>query len=157
MAPTGLLEIQKLYGDPAGFIRQDGTVSPLWALRMVRVPFPVPLPIGWLPATAASACSVNQAIADEVTAFFAALQKAQLWTKLVTYDGGYVWRAQRGSAKLSMHAYGAALDFNANTNELGTKGDMDPDVVALAENRGWTWGGRWQRPDPMHFQWVRGY
>jgi hypothetical protein len=56
-----------------------------------------------------------------------------------------------------MHGFGGALDFNAETNELGTKGDMDPEVVAIVEAHGWEWGGRWRRPDPMHWQFARGY
>jgi D-alanyl-D-alanine carboxypeptidase len=53
---------------------------------------------------------------------------------------------------LSMHAFGLALDLNVSRNYLGTKGDMHPDVVAIFEEWGFEWGGRWSRPDPMHFE-----
>ncbi len=155
--PNGLDEIKALYGDPALLQRDDGTVSPIWELRMVRVRFPGPVPLGWGDHLPCSGARVNEAIAVEVTAVFSALQRAGLWDHIVTFDGAYAWRAQRGSNKLSMHAFGGALDFNAATNQLGTKGDMHPDVVACFEARGWEWGGRWHRPDCQHFQMARGY
>lgn len=160
VSPRGIEEIEKLYGDPHAFIREDGTPSPLWDRRMVSVPFPVGLPLGWKVAgmgVIANRARVNEAIAVETLALFRRWYAAGLWPKLVTYDGGYNWRAMRGSDKLSMHAYGAALDFNSGTNALGTEGDMDRHLVEVAEELGWTWGGQWSRPDPMHFQWGMGY
>jgi hypothetical protein len=155
--PTGILEITKLYGDPSQHIRDDGTVGPFWEARMVKVEMPEMLPLGWRPDVRVRSARVNQAIAAEAQGVLRMLHGAGLWTKLVSYDGGYAWRPQRGSSKLSMHGFGGALDFNANTNQLGSKGDMDPGVVQIFEDNGWEWGGRWKRPDPMHFQFARGY
>lgn len=56
---------------------------------------------------------------------------------------------------LSMHAFGLAVDFNVASNQLGTRGDIDPRVVAIFEKWGFNWGGRWARPDPMHFELAR--
>lgn len=157
-APSGIEQIKALYGDPGGFIRENGTVSAFWELRMVSVPLPRPLPLGWDLSRVARSVRVNEAIAAEVEQALAELDKHRLWDFLVTYDGGYCWRTQRGSAsRLSMHAFGGALDFNADTNELGTHGNMAPDLVGFFEARGWTWGGSWTRPDPMHFQFARNY
>jgi hypothetical protein len=156
-APTGIAEITKFYGDPTPFIRDDGTISPLWEMRMVKVDLPGPLPLGWRPDVVVTAVRVNVVIAGETDAVLRAIHAAGLWTKLVTYDGGFAWRQQRGSSRLSMHGFGGALDFNAATNHLGTKGDMDPEVVVIVEAHGWEWGGRWKRPDPMHWQFARGY
>ena len=156
-APCGIIEITEFYGDPAPFVRDDGTVSSMWEDRMVKVPFPRPLPLGWRPIVAATGARVNRVIAQEVERVFRALDKAGLWDHFETFDGGYTWRPMRGSRKLSMHGFGGALDFNAGTNRLGEKGDMDSGVVAVFENFGWTWGGEWTRPDPMHFAFARGY
>jgi hypothetical protein len=155
--PTGLLEITEVYGDPHQFIRDDGTVSPFWEARMVKVPMPAPLPLGWRPSVFVVNARVSNVIAAETERVLRAVFTAGLWTKLVSYDGGYAWRPQRGSSKLSMHGFGGALDLNASTNQLGTKGDMDPGVIEVFEDGGWEWGGRWKRPDPMHFQFARGY
>lgn len=73
------------------------------------------------------------------------------------YGGCYVPRfIDRNPDKpLSMHAFGLAFDINVSTNHLGTTGDQDPRVVAIIESWGFEWGGRWERPDPMHFELVR--
>ena len=73
------------------------------------------------------------------------------------YAGCYVPRfidrdPRRG---LSMHAFGLAVDLNTSTNQLGTRGDMHPDVVRIFEKWGFAWGGWWSRPDPMHFELAR--
>lgn len=156
--PVGLEQIVALYGDVRNFIREDGTVSPIWEGRMTMVPFPSPLPLGWDKTKLAKGARVNQAIADEVDRAFRLILREGLWPKLRTYDGGYAFRAQRGSStKISLHSFGAALDFNAETNRLGKPGDMDTGLVQLFESCGWTWGGRWARPDPMHVQLASGY
>ena len=53
---------------------------------------------------------------------------------------------------LSNHAFGLAIDLNSDTNQLGTRGDMDPRVVEIFQKWGFEWGGDWERPDPMHFE-----
>jgi D-alanyl-D-alanine carboxypeptidase len=58
--------------------------------------------------------------------------------------------------RLSHHSWGIAFDINVAENAYGTRPDLDPRLVALFENDwGFTWGGRWQIPDGMHFEWVR--
>jgi hypothetical protein len=73
------------------------------------------------------------------------------------YGGCYVPRfIDRNPDKpLSMHAFGLAFDINVSSNHLGTRGDMDPRIVEIVERWGFEWGGRWERPDPMHFELVR--
>ena len=53
---------------------------------------------------------------------------------------------------LSMHGWGLAADFNVSTNGLGMKPQMDPRIVAVFDKWGFVWGGRWSRPDGMHFE-----
>lgn len=73
------------------------------------------------------------------------------------YDGCYNFRAVRGATHLSMHAYGAAIDFDAAHNPLGaTHGRMPLEVVALFKAEGWRWGGNYTgRQDWMHFEACR--
>lgn len=156
-APDGLIEIKALYGDPLPLVKDDGTVSILWEYRMSAIALPGPVPLGWMPSVKTKTARFNQAIGEEVERVFYALRACGAWDHVVTFDGAYTWRSKRDSKKLSMHAYGGAVDFNAATNKLGTEGDMHPLIVQAFESHGWTWGGRWSRPDPMHFQWGRGY
>ncbi|MDQ3985803.1 MAG: M15 family metallopeptidase [Actinomycetota bacterium] len=73
------------------------------------------------------------------------------------YGGCYVPRFidRDPSMPLSMHAFGLAFDINVSTNLLGSRGDQDPRIVEIFEKWGFTWGGRWDRPDPMHFELAR--
>jgi hypothetical protein len=70
------------------------------------------------------------------------------------YDGCYNYRVVRGASHLSMHAYGAAVDFDAADNPLGaTHGRMPAEVVAIFKAEGWRWGGDYTgRQDWMHFE-----
>jgi hypothetical protein len=55
-------------------------------------------------------------------------------------------------AGISRHAWGAAIDINAPTNPMGSAGDQDPRLVEIMQSWGFTWGGDWLVPDPMHFE-----
>jgi hypothetical protein len=70
------------------------------------------------------------------------------------YGGCYVPRFidRNPGLPLSNHAFGLAVDLNVPTNQLGTRGDMDPGIIAIFNRWGFTWGGIWSRPDPMHFE-----
>lgn len=57
--------------------------------------------------------------------------------------------------RLSHHSWGIAFDVNVSANRPGTRSDQDPRIVEIFEDAGFTWGGRWLIPDPMHFEWVR--
>lgn len=146
------------YGDPSPLIQDTGVVSSIWESRMHRVAFPTSLPLGWDKSKLARAATVHDAVAGELARVFVILDREGLWAKLRTFDGAYTWRMTRGSAtKLSMHSFGAALDFDAATNELGNSaGDINSEIVQVFESCGWTWGGRFHRPDPMHFQFAKG-
>ncbi len=73
------------------------------------------------------------------------------------YDGCLNDRSIRGSARRSMHAYGAAIDLDAEHNPLGAlKGRMPRAVVDIFKAEGWRWGGDYQgRKDWMHFEACR--
>lgn len=66
-----------------------------------------------------------------------------------------------GTDRLSMHAYGIAIDFDPPKNPWGGGGVIRnyPLFIEIFELAGWTWGGRWKgatgKPntgDDMHFQ-----
>jgi hypothetical protein len=54
---------------------------------------------------------------------------------------------------------GIAIDLNSETNQQGTKGSMDANLVAVFQSAGFSWGGAWEgkTKDPMHFQFCTGY
>ena len=83
------------------------------------------------------------------------------------FSGSYCFRTMRGLQRLSMHAYGCALDFDAPRNSLH---DRTPHFVMLRHEvvepflkLGGVWGGDWngdgstadeRRADGMHFQFA---
>lgn len=71
------------------------------------------------------------------------------------YAGAYNPRFIRGSTtKWSNHAYGAAIDLNAEDNGFGKgKGTIPQPVVDAFKRQGARWGGDYKgRTDPMHFE-----
>jgi hypothetical protein len=76
------------------------------------------------------------------------------------YSGAFNYRLMRGGSRLSMHSYGCAIDLDAEHNGFGQQPKppgftrIHP-VVRAFEQAGWTWGGHWSKPDPMHFQAAR--
>lgn len=73
----------------------------------------------------------------------------------------YNCRKIAGSEKWSTHAYGVALDVRATDYPHGSR-VTDPVLLAAALEveqlvtpdgwRMWEWGGRWRRPDGMHWE-----
>lgn len=71
------------------------------------------------------------------------------------FSGAYNPRKIRGSAtRWSNHAYGAAIDFDAEHNGFNTgHGTMPQAVVDCFKAQGALWGGDYHgRTDPMHFE-----
>ncbi len=71
------------------------------------------------------------------------------------YTGTYNPRKVRGSkTKWSNHAYGAAIDLNAEENGFGKgHGTMPQPVINAFKRQGARWGGDYRdRTDPMHFE-----
>ena len=76
------------------------------------------------------------------------------------FDGSYVYRSKRGRSSLSMHAYGRAIDFNAENNQHHSQKHSFKDgdiIVRCFKAEGWVWGGDWagRSVDAMHFQAAR--
>lgn len=74
------------------------------------------------------------------------------------WSGSYNYRLKRGGSTLSMHSYGAAVDFDADRNGFGDKtphfAGAQP-VLDAFKREGWVWGGTWSKPDGMHWQAAR--
>lgn len=78
----------------------------------------------------------------------------ELTDELKTFDGCFNIRKIRGGSQLSMHSWGIAVDHNASTNRLGSLGDISRSVVNCFIMAGFTWGGNFNRLDPMHFEFT---
>lgn len=99
--------------------------------------------------------------AAKLTAWYDVQTRAWLHAAhLDRFSGSFNFRLIRGSTEhLSGHAFGAAVDWNASENPLGSHKTTLPSWwVRLWKDAGWTWGGDFKsRPDPMHVQMFSGY
>ncbi len=83
-----------------------------------------------------------------------AIVNQNLQAELKTFDGAFNIRLARGGKELSAHSWGLALDINAETNKLGTPGDMTGELALCFEQFGFRWGKRFHRQDPQHFSYC---
>jgi hypothetical protein len=66
----------------------------------------------------------------------------------------FIRSANGTPAGVSRHAWGAGVDLNASANPVGSAGTQDPRLIAIMLEWGFTWGGDWLVPDPMHFEYA---
>ena len=150
-------ECDSFYGNPRG---RDGNVSPLWQrTNLVRISTPFPMTFG---GKRISGISIHRKCAESLSRVLQAIWTASGHNQAVIeqwgmdkFGGSFSYRLMRGINRLSMHAYGCAVDFDVERNGLG---DPTPHfancplVLDAFAQEGWVWGGRWRRPDGMHFR-----
>jgi len=146
-------------------LRADGFPTAAWeAAHLTTIVAPYPLVASWDTTSVITRIRCHRLIAPSLKGILqgilahygsaAAVQAARMHL----YGGGYNFRRISGSAQLSLHSYGAAIDLDPDHNPLGKPwqpgtGMMPEPVVALFEAAGWKWGGRFNhRKDCMHFQ-----
>jgi hypothetical protein len=137
---------EKMYGDC-----RKGEVEP----KMRKV--------AWLKGTVRFT-TINGA-ADHLEEVVADLKKLPpvMTAYLVPSAGTYNCRDIAGSNRMSMHAYGAAIDISTKyadywqrTKPVGGvyqyKNRIPFEIVAAFEHHGFIWGGKWYHYDTMHFE-----
>jgi hypothetical protein len=105
---------------------------------------------------------VHRLVVDQVRGLFQAWEAAGLVDGLLTWEGSFAPRFVRGSrTTVSNHAWGTAFDVNFPWNRLGAvpalrgeKGSVR-DLVPIAHELGFYWGGHFSRCDGMHFEVAR--
>lgn len=82
---------------------------------------------------------------------------------LMPTSGIYNCRPIAGTDRLSVHAYGAAIDINAGFGDywrwakqpggaLVWRNRIPREIVEIFERHGFIWGGRWYHFDSLHFE-----
>lgn len=106
---------------------------------------------------------LHRLVAPVFIATWGELMRRGLNDKLRTYDGSLACRHMGHDPRrpVSVHAYGAAIDFDARWNGYGvplSQMQINREVVRCFEECGWEWGGRWtgQYADGMHLQYTDG-
>ena len=144
---------------------RDGRPTRKWeGEHLESITSPYPLAIAWMPGVTVRRVLCHRKVAGSLARIFAAIlahygtPEAVAAARMHLYGGCYAFRPVRGGNRLSVHAYGAAVDLDPEGNPLGKEHDCGPlmmpaPVVAIFEAEKWTWGGRFRnRPDCMHFQ-----
>lgn len=118
---------------------------------MVLWDVPMELNIGVIPRR----IYCNKDIVTPLRDAFYHLIHRGLLHELRTWDGCFNIRNKRGASTMSLHSWGLAVDLNAAWNRLGFPSTMSSGFVECFTDAGFDWGGRWNRPDGMHFQLAR--
>lgn len=130
-------------------------IDPDWTMEnLVRVELEL--------ATETARPWLHREFAPRVLSWWQELHATSLIRYVLTFDGGFVPRFQRGTRVLSAHALGLAIDINREWNRyghspapLGAEGSV-LQLVPSAERHLIGWGGHWTNsPDPMHFGFPR--
>lgn len=148
VVPHGKLGIIEVFGEPC---------QPRCATGRVELPEPLPL---YRPDAKQFTRSFHchELMVGVFDSVFRELHRRGYWPLLEDWGGVYNCRLKAGtSQKRSTHAWGIAVDVATQSNPLGRQPTLDPRVVAIFEDAGFLWGGRWSRPDGMHFQYATGY
>jgi peptidoglycan hydrolase-like protein with peptidoglycan-binding domain len=134
-----------------------------WEDASLLVQVPVPFALTYEGKGPITHVGFHRKAADALAAVFADLwdvygkdQAALDATRVTKFSGTYNYRAIRGSSRLSCHAFGAAIDLDAEDLPLGKpnpSNGMPANVVACFKKQGFFWGNDYRgRKDPMHFQ-----
>lgn len=121
--------------------------------------------VAWMPARQGGTVNVTtvNGVDRALEAVVADLEKLppEMTRYLVPTAGAFNCRVVAGTARRSMHAYGAAIDISTAWSDYWLwKGGEDavwanripPQIVAVFERHGFIWGGRWRHFDTMHFE-----
>lgn len=163
-------ECDAFYGDPRG---RMGQASQAWeAAHLVYLEPPFPMTFAGKPCKRIRVhrkveTSLARVLADiKRRAEQASVDHKRLVGAILRdwgvsiYGGAYNYRIKRGGSRLSMHAYGCAIDLDPVRNAFHDTTPHFaevPAVVEAFEREGWIWGGRWsgRSCDGMHFQAAR--
>ena len=119
----------------------------------------VPQLVGLLGAPANGGVQFHKLASAQLVSLFQAWYDAGLIDRVKSWAGSWAPRFIRGSRTvLSNHAIGTAFDINSQWNHLGAVGALKGqhgstrELVALAVEHGFYFGGWFDRRDPMHFE-----
>jgi len=104
----------------------------------------------------------NKKLAPKITALFDAWKDKNLLHLIKSIDATFELRYIKGHhGILSAHAYGIAMDINKNWNPIGhlpvykNKIGSVRELVPIANQLGFYWGGHMKRSEGSHFEFAR--
>ncbi len=124
-------------------------------------------PVAWMPARRGGSVSITtvNGINDRLAAAVTELEKlpASMTQYLVPSAGTYNCRPIANTTRLSVHAFGAALDINTQfsdywewskgpNNSVKWRNRVPGAIGEIFERHGFIWGAKWYHFDTMHFE-----
>jgi hypothetical protein len=160
----GTAELDALFGPIE--VDQYGDLVDGWEdAHLIRVACPWPLTLSWDQSKRTNSIRCNKKVADSLRGILTAIWDAYgqdysaiARARMHLYGGCFEFRRKRGLSGISMHAYGAAINFDPDGNPMYLPGQpveihMPSTVVEIFKAAGWKWGNDFSgRKDPMHFQ-----
>jgi D-alanyl-D-alanine carboxypeptidase-like protein len=146
-------------------LKADGMPTQSWINKsLTTIVLPYPMTPSWEPSAKVTRIQCHRLVADSlkrvlsgILAHYGSIDSIKS-ARMNLYGGAYNFRRIAGSAHLSLHAWGAAIDLDPEHNPLGVPwrtdaGMMPQEVIDIFTAENWKWGGRFHtRPDCMHFQ-----
>lgn len=158
--------LQAFYGTHV--LGADGTPTTAWVQKyLTRIVLPYPMVLAWDHRVRITRLTCHRLVAPSLRRILGGIldhygsQAGVRRARMHLFGGAYNYRRLTGAVRLSVHAWGAAIDLDPEYNPLGRAwradaGMMPTQVVQLFEAEGWRWGGRFKtRADAMHFQATR--
>lgn len=153
-------ELASFYGEFE--LGEDGYPTYLWRKRnLTKIVTPYTLYLAWDTTKFVQSITCHKKIAESLQKILTEIANKYYGRYeelgLNKFGGVYEFRRVSGSSKLSLHAYGAAIDLDPERNGRGKPYDgginMIPQgVVEIFKAEGWKWGGDFKYPDCMHFE-----
>lgn len=143
-------DIEKVYGNPI----KNGDLS---KLQWVRLPFP--LRLSWRKDYEIVSTYVHPVIAKPFVAALTTILNYYGPSYLRAHDldlfgGCHNNRPVAGGGRLSVHAWGLAVDYVPHLGALGVPSTVPHVIVKAFEDVGFHWGGWFTRKDGMHFSGI---
>jgi len=109
-------------------------------------------------------------VADKLKAIYRELTRLEHRLKpfFQKSAGAFVWRTIKGTSRISVHSFGAAIDLGVRHSNywkwtlqvfgrdqrglIPYKNRFPIEVIDIFECHGWIWGGWWYHHDTMHFE-----
>ena len=140
--------VKRRFGEWAGRPTSESgvEVDPTWVQdHIVTVTIPV---LGRV------AC--NERLLPQLRGAMKDLVAQGLESTIHSFDGCFVARFDPSSlsGSISLNAWGAAVDVNADTNRTGSPPVQDPGLVGVMKAWGFGWGGDLIIPDGKHFAYL---
>jgi hypothetical protein len=86
------------------------------------------------------------------SAFINLISRGYAESELLTWDGCFNVRLTTSGTSWSLHSWGIAVDVNAFENGFNKPPKLSPGFVECFTDAGFNWGGKFTRPDGMHFE-----